>query len=332
MRCGCILVAVAILLIMLGIEGIHEAHAYSKPIDITVEQFMKSPPTEGWYRIKGCEFEVIDSVYIVTKYLPKNRSSVKKDGDSEDTSDSGTAGKIEKKDNNSDQTDGSDQHPAKDAEATTGKSPAESDSEPPSKKKAKPGDTKEKAGKSGKGDAKGDKVAADKSSDDGATGDPAASKDTKSDETPDDGTDIREVYIPVHCESMWNEKTDSFPPTDLVIQTSDPQVLEMVNYLKHSDKKTPEEMAKWLTDNKDKLVIHKDIVGMVQAGFNADKETRDLIAKDQEAVAPGYQIVEEGRKPSMMGGVGLLFGGIFMSLLSLVYWGSYLFRWKQRLA
>jgi len=321
MRCGCILVAVAILMIMFGIQGIHEAHAYSKPIDITVEQFMKSPPQEGWYRIKGCDFEVIDSVYIVTKYHSKYGSAGKKDGDSENASDSST-----------DQSGDSDKNPAKDAEATAGQSSAEPDAETPAKKKAKPGDTKEKAGKSGAGDAKGDKPTADKNSNEGADGNPAASKDAKADDTADDGADIHEVYIPVHCEAMWNEKTASFPPTNLVIQTSDPQVLEMANSLKHSDKKTPEEMAKWLTDNKDKLVIHRDIVGMVQEGFHADKETRDLIAKDQEAVAPGYQIVEEGRKPSMMGGVGMLFGGILMGILSLAYWASYLFRWKQRLA
>ena len=68
MRCGCILVGVAILLILAGIQGIREARAFSKPVEITAQQFMLSAPKEGWYKITGCELSIDESVYMVTTH------------------------------------------------------------------------------------------------------------------------------------------------------------------------------------------------------------------------------------------------------------------------
>jgi len=308
-----LLVIAAVALIVMGIQGIHEAHAFSKPVDITCEQFMKSAPPEGWYRIKGGEIDVSDSVYIVTTYRSKWSSDRNKDGQT-DTDKTGDAEQQAAKDPGSATNTTADKSPAK-----TPKKSGPGDkyfSDDAQEKSATEKDTKEKA---------------DKSDVNGTTGDQTDTKDTSSDQTTDDHKPITEVYIPVHVPSMWNDKTQSYPPTDLVVQTSDAGVIATVNQLKNLDKMKPAEMKKWLVANMDKMVLHRDIVGMVQAGINADSKTHDLLAKDQEALTSGYLIVEEGKKPSMSGGLGALFGGILLGVFSILYWGSYLFRWKQRL-
>lgn len=231
MRCGCILVAVAVFLIMMGAQGIREAHAFSKPVDIDADQFVKSPPQEGWYRIKNCKFSLLDAVYIITSYRSKYSSD---------------------SDNNA--------------------------------------------------------------------------------EPKDDGKDVHEVYIPVHTDTMAINDKGDYPPTNLVIKTDDPTLISTVNEVKHMDNVKEEDIAKWMSANKDRIILHKDIVGMVQTGMNLDSKTRDLIAKDAASVSPGYVIVEEGRKPSMSGGLGAMFGGLVMAVLSLAYWASYLLRLKNRRA
>ena len=90
MRCGIMLGVAAIALIVIGIQGVHEAHAFSKPVDITCEQFMKSAPPEGRYRIKGCELEIAESVYMVKTH--HSAFSENKSGNSESASgDSGSS-------------------------------------------------------------------------------------------------------------------------------------------------------------------------------------------------------------------------------------------------
>lgn len=307
MRCGCLLVVGAVMLILLGIQGIREAHSFSKPVEITAQQFMASAPQEGWYKIKECELEVEESVYMVTK----RRSSASSDfhpHDDEDTSKTDDTAKTGDQD-------------------ATGSQEKEKNS--PSKETHR-GDPQDKAKSAGKNQNHAKEQASD-TGDGAAKSDSGASTRTSvADE--DDGKDITTVYIPVHCPNTLDEKTDRYPVTNLVIQTSDPAILSTVNGIKHLDQNKPDEVKKWLADNMDKLVVHKDITGMVQSGIHSEENTRKEISKLQDSLAPNYLIVDEGRTPSMAGGMGMLGGGLLLGLLSVVYWGAYILRWKQRLS
>lgn len=307
MRCGCALVVLAIALIFFGIAEIRDAHSFSKPVDIAVEQFLKSPPQEGWYRIKGCEFSILDSVYIVTTYHSKYGS----DSTKSDEQDSGSTGTASGSTNQE-----------------TGATSDGSASEPSAKKKPGSGEKSPAGGKNG-GDA-AHKPGTSDTEDAGGAAKHGSDSGASSPSTPDDGKDIHEVYIPVHTESLWNEKTETYAPTHLVLKTSDPEIISLVNEVKHMDDPKGDQITKWLTTNKDKLVIHKDLVGMVETGIHLDEKERDLIAKDQESVAPGYVIVDEGRTPSMAGGLGALFGGVLVGIVSVLYWAAFLFRGKRQ--
>ena len=105
-----------------------------------------------------------------------------------------------------------------------------------------------------------------------------------------------------------------------------------MNTLKRLGKQKPEEMQKWLVKNMDKLMVHKDIVGMVEVGLHSDEKTRAQVAKLQESLAPNYLVVEEYKKPSMSSGVGSLFAGIILGIVSIFYWVGYIARWQKRLA
>jgi hypothetical protein len=222
MRCGCVLLIVAIALVVLGIQEIHDAHAFTKPVDITCEQFIKSSPREGWYRITGGVMEVADAAFSVTT----KHSDV----------------------------------------VTT------------------------------------------------AEGDPK----------------ITEVYLPVHSPASWDEKAATYPPTNLVVQTMDPDIIATVKQLKRLDAGRPEEAKKWYLKNLDKLMLKRDVMGMVQTGINSSEKTHDEIGKLQGSLTPDYLIVEEGKQPSMSGGLGMFFGGLLAGVVSVIYWGNLLLRWKRR--
>ncbi len=65
-------------LIVMGGKGIRDAAAFRKPQTMTCEQFTKSPPGEGWFKVTQCEIAVDEAVYMSEK--PKYSSSTT-DGD-----------------------------------------------------------------------------------------------------------------------------------------------------------------------------------------------------------------------------------------------------------
>ena len=141
---------------------------------------------------------------------------------------------------------------------------------------------------------------------------------------------ITEVFLPVHSPASWDEKANTYPPTNLVVLTRDPDIIDTVKQLKRLESQTPEDGKKWYVKNLDKLILHQAVLGMVQAGIHAGGENHDEIAKLQGSLTPDYLIVEEGKKPSMSGGIGMFFGGLLAGVASVLYWGNYLMRRKSR--
>jgi len=223
MRCGCALVILAILMILTGIQQVREAHAFTRPKEITCEQFLQAPPQEGWYRITGGVVKLDEAVYSI---WTRKSAEVK---------------------------------------------------------------------------------------------------------TPQGDLKIDAVYIPVHTPDSWDEKKEDFPPTSLVVETHDPEIIETLKQWNRMDNSKPEESKRWMEENMAKLLMQRDITGVVQTGMNSSNKTREDISKLQKSLEPGYVIIDEGRVPSMSGGMGMLFGGFFMAVCSVLYWGWFGIRWKRRL-
>lgn len=219
MRCGCILVLLAIGLVIAGAQGMREAHAFSKPVDVACEEFLKSPRHEGWYRITGCTMDLSEAAYSEYSF----KSSLPK--------------------------------------------------------------------------------------------------------TKDDDKSISEVYLPIHSatsEKKTVAKNDETPPpTNLVVKTTDEAILNTVREMSQLDEnKNPKEVEKWMLANLQKVFLRRDVMGMVLTGINDADGTRDELAKLHDSLAPGYVILEEGKKPSTSGSLGLIFGGLALGFVSVLYWFS----------
>ena len=224
MRCGGALVVLALVMILIGMQQVREAHNFSKPKEIPCEQFLKAPPQEGWYRITGGVVKLDEAAYSV--WTRKSAEIKTSEGESK----------------------------------------------------------------------------------------------------------IDAVYLPVHTPASWDEKTEDFPPTGLVVKTHDFAIIETLKQWNRMDDSRPEESKKWLEDNMAKLVLQRDVVGLVQTGMNSSDKTRADISKLQKSLTPAYVILDEGKEPSMSGGRGMLFGGLFMSACSVLYWVWYGMLWKRRQA
>lgn len=63
MPCGCFLVLAAFFLVIAGGQGLRESFAFQKPVPIACQDFAKSPPQEGWFRVTGCAMSMEEAVY-----------------------------------------------------------------------------------------------------------------------------------------------------------------------------------------------------------------------------------------------------------------------------
>lgn len=212
MRCGCILVIIAIAMLVGGAEGIREARSFQKQVVMTCENFVKAPPQEGWYRITGCEMRVDHAGFSVL---------------------ADTLGTNEK--SSTDENSGTDEKPGKELKTS-----------------------------------EGDSV-------------------------------IEDVYLPVRppepdTEPAKKGGVDLGPePVKVVLKTNDEEVKKTINQLKRLENAKEKDVEKWVTENVKKLVIQKDISGMVESGANAGSSTQKEIANVHGALDSNYVILVEGK-------------------------------------
>ena len=67
MRCGCLLIALALGLLFYGVMGIQEATNFRQPKTMTCAQFIQSPRSEGWFHLTGCSVELTGAVIKTAK-------------------------------------------------------------------------------------------------------------------------------------------------------------------------------------------------------------------------------------------------------------------------
>lgn len=135
--------------------------------------------------------------------------------------------------------------------------------------------------------------------------------------SPEEMSNIDEIYLPSHPFSRFGQKDKG--PVFLVLQTHDEQILKTIRHIAQLSRKEDEkELKKFVLAYPERVWVTRNVVGMVQAGINADDHTREEISKLQSDVAKDFVILKEGDKPSMGTAVFMLSAGIGIVLVILL--------------
>jgi hypothetical protein len=67
MRCGCFLLIATIALFVFGFQAVRDAAAFQKPKVMACDAFVKNPPKEGWYQLKGCVLDLPSAAFKIEK-------------------------------------------------------------------------------------------------------------------------------------------------------------------------------------------------------------------------------------------------------------------------
>lgn len=118
---------------------------------------------------------------------------------------------------------------------------------------------------------------------------------------------VTEVFIPVRPKDGNADQ-----PVHILLSTKEPEMTGAVENLKNSSG-SKEEAVKAVARHAEKLVMLRDVSGLVRFGLDADSKTRDKLAKLHLKLTDDFVILDEGKKPdiyagSLMFGAGLVVG------------------------
>jgi len=132
--------------------------------------------------------------------------------------------------------------------------------------------------------------------------------------TPPPASSISDVYLPVHAPD-----DDPDQKTVLLLRTDDPTIKQTMADMLVIERTKPAEIRQWAHKNAGRLVLHRDVSGMVQSGVSVSSSDREQIERlPHSNLAPGYVIVDDGNKPSAARGIAMLVGGLLLGCLSLL--------------
>jgi hypothetical protein len=75
-RCGCALIVIAIALLVYGFQSVRDAAAFQKVKVMDCDTFVKNPPKDGWYQLKGCVLDVSDASVKTSEKHPDDIDEV----------------------------------------------------------------------------------------------------------------------------------------------------------------------------------------------------------------------------------------------------------------
>lgn len=75
-RCGCALIVIAIALLVYGFQSVKDAAAFQKVKVMDCDAFVKNPPKDGWYQLKGCVLDVSDASVKTSQKHPDDIDEV----------------------------------------------------------------------------------------------------------------------------------------------------------------------------------------------------------------------------------------------------------------
>jgi hypothetical protein len=133
---------------------------------------------------------------------------------------------------------------------------------------------------------------------------------------------ISEVFIPVRS---LGESPDS--PAHILLSTEDPAVVATLKELSGTGRKKFDTGSR----NAGKLLIEKEITGLIRYGFFYDLFVRARLAKLNLKLAEDFVILNDGAAPDLFMSLSLLGGGLligFFMLCSAMY--NALWRWRRK--
>lgn len=140
----------------------------------------------------------------------------------------------------------------------------------------------------------------------------------------DDVSSVSEVYVPVRSVAYLDSDSKDEPPIKLLLQTRDPGILATYrSFGSLSDSMTKEQIQDYLKQHYDQIFVRKDVEGMVKSGLNSEESDKKReLEKLNKNLDANYAILEEGKKPSMLAGLGLTALGLLLAVGQLLYYIS----------
>lgn len=122
---------------------------------------------------------------------------------------------------------------------------------------------------------------------------------------------IAEIYIPVRPVGESEEA-----PVRILLETKNPETIAALEKIKQAGD-SEEEALDALAETADKLVVTRDISGLIQFGIDSDSKTRRKLSELDMNLADNFVILEEGAKPDLSMSVGLLVVGVLIGFFML---------------
>jgi hypothetical protein len=140
----------------------------------------------------------------------------------------------------------------------------------------------------------------------------------------DDINNISEIYVPVFSVAEMASDSKSEPKVKLIVQTRNPGMLETYrSFGSSSGSMSKEQVLDYLKQHADQIYVRKDVEGMVKSGLNSeDSDKTKELAKLSANLDPDYVLLEEGKKPSMLVGLGLTALGLLLGVGQVLYYIS----------
>jgi hypothetical protein len=122
-----------------------------------------------------------------------------------------------------------------------------------------------------------------------------------------------ELYIPVRSASAKEPGKEA--RDNIVLMTRDPALMKTI----YEMEKIPneKEFKEWLARNADRLLVRRDVKGLVQFGVELKTEERRKLASLQDNLAKDFIILDEGKRPEFKQAIGFLALGAMLVVISI---------------
>jgi hypothetical protein len=130
------------------------------------------------------------------------------------------------------------------------------------------------------------------------------------------GSIITEVFVPLRAQ---NEPDNS--GIAVVLVTKDEETIALVRELKGIT--NSDQAIVFAAKNYQKLYPQRDVNGLVQFGVTLSDQDRHKLQKSNTQLDSNFIIIADGKKPSPIWSMTLLFGGLFATIWLIRHWPSY---------
>lgn len=127
------------------------------------------------------------------------------------------------------------------------------------------------------------------------------------------GKNATELYVPVRSMRPEGRKEK----VQIVLATKDPNALATFSEMQNL--KTEDAATLWALKNRNRIVMQRNVGGLVQFGINLKDSERQKLANLLQNASDDFIILEEGAQPSLTEGLGLSTGGLMLAGCMVLY-------------